>query len=261
MKNKALFNNKIIDLDKLKIFPFDRGFMYGDGVFESLRTYNGKPFLLNEHLSRLEQDAKTIGIKIPLTKEKLKAAVLKLIKVNGYKESYIKIIVTRGIANQHGLSIKNSQKPTLLILAEEQPLDTSTPLSARDKEWTIKISSVIKYKTPISHIKSLNYLENILAKKEAEEAGADEAILLSPEGYVTEGTISNIFIAKKGVLYTPPLSLGILPGITRNLIIQTAKKQGIKVKERFFTVADLKKADEVFLTFSGQGIIHVKKII
>lgn len=254
MKNKALFNNKIIDLDELKISPFDRGFMYGDGVFESLRTYNGKPFLLDEHLNRLEKDAKTIGIKIPLTKEKLEAAILKLIKVNEYKESYIKIIVTRGIAAQHGLSIKNIIKPNLIILVTELK-------DLPKKDWIIKISSVIKYKTPISHIKSLNYLENILAKKEAEEAGADEAILLSPEGYVAEGTISNIFITKKGALYTPPLSLGILPGITRNLIIQTAKKQGIKVKERFFTVNDLKKADEVFLTFSGQGIVHVKKII
>ncbi len=254
MSKKAFFNNKLVDIDSLKISPFDRGFMYGDGVFESLRTYNGKPFLLDEHLSRLEKDAKTIGIKISLTKEKLKAAVLKLIKVNGYKESYIKIIVTRGIAKQHGLSIKNSQKSNLIILAEKQEQE-------QKQEWIIKISSIIKYKTPISHIKSLNYLENILAKKEAEEAGADEAILLSPEGYVTEGTISNIFMVKKGVLYTPPLSLGILPGITRSLVIRLAKKQGIKVRERFFTIKDLKKADEVFLTFSGRGIVHVRKII
>ncbi|MBU0687350.1 MAG: aminotransferase class IV [Candidatus Margulisbacteria bacterium] len=246
--SKVFINGKIIDSRNAEISIFDRGFLYGDGLFESLRTYNCKPFLLDEHLARLFKSARLLKIKIPYSKLKIKNNIARLIKINKFKEAYIKIIVTRGEAKSHGLSTKNVKgKANVIIIIEK------LKRSPKKSNWKI----ITKTTTHSSTIKSLDYLNNILAKTEAEKKGADETILIDPQGYVLEGTVSNIFIVKNGILITPPLSLPILPGVTRQFIMKLARKLKIKVQEKKIKLKDLKNADECFLTFSGEGIVPV----
>jgi len=232
----------------------DRGFLYGDGVFESLRTYNGKPFLLDEHLKRLYKALKIIRIKPPLSTKQLKTKLLKELKDNKFKESYIKIIITRGEAKEHGLDPKKSgKKPTLIILVENLK-------EKKLKPWKAIISSIIKPENPTSIIKSLCYLDNILAKMEATRSGANEAFLLDQNGYLAEGTISNIFIVKFDTIFTPSLNSPILAGVTRKLVIKLAKQSAFKVVEKDLNPKDLYTADECFVTFSSQGIVPIVKI-
>jgi branched-chain amino acid aminotransferase len=284
---KILINGKLVDARRAKISVFDRGFMYGDGVFESLHTYHGKPFLLKEHLGRLFNAAKTLGIEIPNTpgrpgqaKSQIQTWINTLLKVNKLNNAYIKIILTRGVAKRHGLSFKNATgKPTLIIITEKiaaiksdaggrasflgrgralkltHPWKIITVKSAR-----AQVSRATKGMPAISTIKSLNYLENILAKAEAEKHGAHEAVFLDKDGNVLEGTVSNIFIVKNGALVTPPLTLPILPGVTRAYIIKLARKLKIEVKEQKLKLKDLLAADECFLTFSGEGIVPVRQL-
>ncbi len=232
----------------------DRGFLYGDGVFESLRTYNGKPFLLDEHLKRLYKALKIIRIKPPLSAKQLKAKVLKELKAKKLKETYIKIIITRGEAKEPGLDPKKAgKKPTLIILIEKLK-------KKKLKPWKAIISSIIKPENPSSTIKSLCYLDNILAKMQAKKFSADEAFLLDQNGYLAEGTISNIFIVKLGTVYTPSLASPILAGVTRKLVIKLAKQSAFRVVEKDLNPKDLYNADECFVTFSGSGIVPIVRI-
>lgn len=250
---KIFINGKIVNEEDAKISIFDRGFLYGDGLFESLRTFNGEPFLLDEHLKRLFKSAAELKIKIPYSKTKIKKIVARLLKLNKFKESYIKIIVTRGEVKTHGLSQKNVKgKASVTIIIEK--------IAERKSNKTWKIITVKSARGKTAKIKSLNYLENIMTKAAAEKAGADEAIFIDQNGYVLEGTISNIFIVKNGVLITPPLSLPILPGTTRQHIIKLARRKKIKVKEKKIKLKDLYGADEVFLTMAGRGITNIKKV-
>ncbi|MFA4857983.1 MAG: aminotransferase class IV [Candidatus Margulisiibacteriota bacterium] len=273
-------NGKLTNSRDAKISIFDRGFMYGDGVFESLRTYNRKPFLLNEHLKRLFDAAKKLKIVISClptgtanSKAQIPTQIKNLLKINGLNEAYLKIIITRGRSKQHGLSIKNAaQKPTFIIIAEKiAPAASADSDRAGGRVWKIIVVKTARaqsigaqnkrHRLPIiSTIKSLNYLENILAKTEAEKSGADEAIFLDKEGNVLEGTVSNIFIVKNGVLITPPLTLPILPGVTRAYIIKLARQLKIKVREKKFKLKELLAASECFLSFSGEGIVPVEQI-
>lgn len=243
------FNGRLVPENKVRIDLFDRGFMYGDGIFESLRTYNGKPFMLDEHLKRLYKAAKLLSIKVP----NLSTAVLKTLKSNNFKESYIKMILTRGVAASHGLDTKNViSKPTIAIIVKEQK---DRPL----RPYTAIITRVRRGDT-LANAKTLNYANNVLAKIEAVRKGADEAIMLTREGYLAEGTVSNIFFVKGGVLYTPSLKTGILEGITRGIVIKLARKLKIKVMEDLSKKERLYAADECFITFSGRGIVPILKI-
>ncbi|MEE8637728.1 MAG: aminotransferase class IV [Candidatus Margulisiibacteriota bacterium] len=259
MKNtKVYLNGKIVPLQEAKISVLDRGLSYGDGVFESLRTYGGKPFQLEEHLKRLLRGLKTLRIHPPLAVTQLKLAVLRTIAANKFKESYIKIMVTRGEAKRHGLDPSNAVgKPSIIILVEElKPY----PKTIFTKGWKTIISSIVRPDVPSSKIKSLCYLNNILAKMEAKKAGADEAFMLDERGNVLEGTVSNIFIVKHGTIYTPPKDAPILAGLTRNLIIKLAKQSAFRVAEKAISPKELYTADECFITFSGPGIVPITRI-
>lgn len=257
-KVKAYLNGKIIPLEEAKISILDRGLLYGDGVFESLRTYNRHPFLLEEHLKRLLAGAKQLKIKAPYSLSQLKLEVLKTIAANRFKECYVKIILTRGEAKGHGLDFSNSAgKPTVIVLAEELK---EYPKSLFVNGWKAIISTVRRAEVPTSRIKSLCYLDNALAKEEARQAGADEAFMLDGKGHMVEGTISNLFIIKLGTIYTPPLDEPILCGITRNLVLKLAKQSAFKTAEKIIDPKELYNCDECFITLSGAGIIPITRI-
>jgi branched-chain amino acid aminotransferase len=257
-KRKACLNGKIVPLEDAKISALDRGLLYGDGVFESLRTYGGRPFQLNEHIKRLLRGAKLLRIRMAPGAAQLKLAVLKTIAANKFKESYVKIMITRGEAKKHGLDPSAAAgKPTLIVLVEEQK---PFPKTIFTKGWKAVISNIVRPNVPTSRIKSLCYLDNILAKLEAGKAGADEAFMLDERRSVVEGTVSNIFIVKHGAIYTPPKEAPILLGLTRNLVMKLAKQSAFRVAEKNLTPKELYTADECFVTFSGAGIVPITRI-
>jgi branched-chain amino acid aminotransferase len=252
-------DGKFYSKNEAKISVFDHGLLYGDGIFEGIRVYNGRVFKLDEHIDRLYESAKTVNIEIPLSKEEFKSAIIEVLRKNNLKDAYIRAIVTRGVG-QLGLDPRHCEKPTIIIIPqrlEEYPLTVSVKRRVR------AIISSIRRTPPFClppMVKSLNYQNNILARIEAIHAGVDEAIMLDWRGYVCEGTGNNIFIVKREKLITPPLYTSILPGITRQTIIEIAKKLGIEVLERDITIHDLYNADEVFLTATGTEILSVVEI-
>lgn len=255
---KVYFNGKIIPVEQAKISVLDRGFLYGDGVFESLRTYNRQPFLLDEHLKRLLAGAKLLKFRALYSLSQLKTAVFKTLTANKYKEYYIKVILTRGETRGHGLDPSNvSGKPNLIILVEELK---AYPKTLYVRGWKAIISRIRRTEVPTSRIKSLCYVDNILAKAEAKKQGADEAFMLDEKGHVVEGTVSNFFIIKLGAIYTPPIDEPILSGITRNRVIKIAKQSALELAEKIIEPKDLYNCDECFVTMSGAGIIPVTKI-
>jgi len=242
-----------------KISIYDHGFLYGDGVFEGIRAYNGIVFKLREHIDRLYQSAKAIMLEIPLEKEEMIKAVLETLRKNNLKDAYIRLVVTRGKGDL-GLDPRKCSKPTIIIIAE--PTIKLVKEEAKEKGITTLISWVRR--DPVdgtSHeVKSLNYLNSILAKIEANNAGVDEAIMLTKEGYVSEGVGENIFIVKNGKIFTPPSAAGILPGITREVIIELAKKLGFEVLEKNITPYELFTADEAFFTGTAAEILPIREI-
>lgn len=257
-KAKVYVNGKIVPIEDAKISVLDRGLAYGDGAFETLRTYRGKPFQLEAHIKRLLRALKLIRIRPAPSAAQIKLAVLKVLASNKFKETYLKIMVTRGEAKQHGLDPrKGAGRPNLIVLAEEQkpyPKDTFT------RGWKAVVSSVMRPNTVTSRIKSLCYLDNVLAKYEAGKTGADEALLLDERGNIAEGTISNIFVVKFQTIYTPPLDAPILAGLTRELVIKLARQSAFRVVEKAITPKELYTADECFITFSGPGVVPVTRI-
>jgi len=242
-----------------KISVFDHGFLYGDGVFEGIRAYNGIVFKLKEHIDRLYSSARAIMLKIPLSKEEMIEAVLETLRKNDLRDAYIRLVVTRGIGDL-GLDPRKCPKPSVIIIAV--PL-----LRLYDEEKRRQgISMIVSWtrRDPVdatSHeIKSLNYLNSILAKIEANNAGADEALILDANGYICEATGENIFIVKNGKLYTPPRTSGALPGITAGVIKRIAKNLGYEVIERNLTVTELYEADEAFLTGTGAEIMPIREV-
>lgn len=248
-------NGKLLSTDKATVSIFDRGFLYGDGVFESLRTYHGRPFLLAEHLKRLLAGARFLKIKGCGPLAKLRRSVLKTLAANNFPEAYIKIIITRGISQGHGLDFANvAGPPTIAIIVERLSETTNQPV------WQALVSKQRKPSTPSARLKTLCYLDNALAKEEASQAGANEAFLLDEKGFLTEGTISNIFVVKDSRLLTPPLSEPILGGITRQLVIKLARRSGLKVIEKRLKPKELYRCDECFITLSGSGIIPITEV-
>ena len=258
MALKIYLDGKLVNEDEARISVFDHGLLYGDGVFEGIRAYNGRVFKLDEHLQRLYNSARAIMLKIPLDKKEMKQAVLMTLHANELNNAYIRLVVTRGKGDL-GLDPRKCPKPTVFIITSK--------ITLYPKELYYKGMEVITVPTIRNlvsavdpQIKSLNYLNNILAKIEANLAGMPEAIMLNKDGYVVECTGDNIFIVKEGLLITPPTYLGVLAGITRNTIIEIAEKLKIKCKEEVFTRYNLYTADECFLTGTAAEVIPVVKI-
>jgi len=241
-----------------KISVFDHGLLYGDGVFEGIRAYKGVVFKLREHIDRLYNSAKVLMLNIPLTKEEMINTVLETLRKNKLQDAYIRLIVTRGVGDL-GLDPRKCQKPTVIIIADHIKL---YPKEAKEKG--IKVLIVWVRRNPVDttphQVKSLNYLNSVLGKIEANIAGFDEAICLDKNGYVSEGVGENLFIVKDGKLITPPTYAGLLVGITREVTIKLAERLGYTVIERNITPTDLFTADEAFLTGTAAEITPVAEV-
>ncbi len=257
---KVYIDGQFYEKEDAKVSVFDHGLLYGDGVFEGIRAYNGRVFRLSEHLKRLEESAKAIFLSLPIPIKKIEESLLESVRVNGLKDAYIRLVITRGIGDL-GLDMRKCKKnASVIIIADKIEL---YPPSFYEKGLDM-ITSSIRQRTPDQlspAIKSLNYLPNIMARAEAVRAGAQEAILLNQQGYVSECTGDNIFYVQDGNLYTPPTYAGILDGITRGAVIDIAReKMGLKVEEKLFTVHELYRADEVFVTGTGAEVVAAVKI-
>jgi branched-chain amino acid aminotransferase len=241
-----------------KISVYDHGLLYGDGVFEGIRAYNGVVFKLKEHIDRLYRSAHAIMLQIPVAKEEMINTVLETLRKNNLKDAYIRLVVTRGVGDL-GLDPRKCSKPTIIIITDTIALHKS---EAKEKGITAMLTWVKR--DPVdatSHeIKSLNYLNSILAKIEANISGVDEAICLDKNGFVCEGVAENIFIVKNGRIYTPPSYTGALPGITADAVKELAKSLGYEVIEKNITPYELFTADEVFFTGTAAEIIPVREI-
>ena len=241
-----------------KISVYDHGFLYGDGVFEGIRAYNGSVFKLKEHIDRLYSSAHAIMLEISVTKEEMINAVIETLKRNKLTDAYIRLVVSRGIGDL-GLDPRKCSKPTIIIITDRIKLHGG---EAKEKGLTAIISWVKRDPVDATthEIKSLNYLNSILAKIEANNANVDEAICLNKEGFVCEGVAENIFTISNDVIITPPTSTGALRGITRNVVIKIARKLGYTVLKKEITPTDLFLADEVFFTGTAAEVVPVKEI-
>jgi branched-chain amino acid aminotransferase len=256
---KVYLNGEFVPEEEAKISAFDHGFLYGDGIFEGIRAYDGYVFKLEEHLDRLYDSARAIKLEIPLSREEMKQAILETLRVNNLRTSYIRPIITRGVGDLGIDPRKCKGRPTVLILVREWKTLYPEELYQRGLRAIVASTRARPPESLSPTIKSLNYLTNIMAKLEANAAGADEAIMLDVRGNVAEGTADNLFIVKKGVLYTPPITTN-LPGITRGVVIGLAKEAGYPVHEEYFGVAQLYTADEVFLTGTAAEIVPIVEI-
>jgi branched-chain amino acid aminotransferase len=255
---KIFIDGKYYSERDAKVSVFDHGLLYGDGIFEGIRIYHGRIFKLKEHIDRLFCSAKAILLNLPMTHEEIMRATVETCRKNKLRDGYIRLVVTRGVGNL-GLNPNKCKKPSVIIIADkiqlyppeyyEQGLTIVTVPTTRNLHSALNPA-----------IKSLNYLNNILAKIEANNAGCEEAIMLNAEGFVAECTGDNVFIVKNGELFTPPLSAGALYGITRGTVIELAREAGLKVSEPTLTRYDLFNADECFLTGTGAEIVPVVKI-
>jgi len=256
---KIYINGKFYDKENAKISVFDHGFLYGDGVFEGIRSYDRLVFKLKEHIDRLFESAKSIMLDIPLTKEQMIKAVVSTLKENNLKDAYIRLVVSRGEGDL-GLDPRKCRgKATVIIIADRIALYPEK--FYKDGLNIVTVPTVRNLPEALNpQIKSLNYLNNILAKIEAVNAGCDEAIMLDSLGYVAECTGDNIFIVKGSHLYTPPQCMGTLRGITRDSILEIAKRGKISAHEHVITRHEVYISDECFLTGTAAEVIPVVKV-
>ena len=244
--------------ENAKISVFDHGLLYGDGVFEGIRCYNGNVFMLDAHLERLYDSAKSIMLEIPITIDAMKHNVLETLRRNQLREGYVRLIVTRGIGDL-GLDPEKCPNPSVVIIADRIQLYPEKYYE--DGLEIVTVSVRRNYPEAINpRVKSLNYLNNILAKIEAKQSGAVEALMLNNDGYVVECSGDNIFLVKDEIIITPPSHIGILEGVTRNTVISLAHEAGFQVEERVFTRHDIYIADECFLTGTAAEVIPVVKL-
>jgi len=251
-------NGKLVDREKAVVSVYDHGFLYGDGVFEGLRFYNRKIFKLREHLDRLYDSARHIALTIPQSIESLSAHTLACVADSAMTDGYIRLVITRGEGNL-GLDPRSCPSPTVIIIADSIKL---YPSEMYEQGMEVVTAATIRNHPDAldPRVKSLNYLNNILAKLEANRAGVPEAIMLNHLGQVAECTADNIFIIKHGVLLTPARHCGILDGITRRTVLELAGKLEIPYHEDTLTRYDLFTADEMFLTGTGAEIVPVTKV-
>ena len=251
-------NGHFVPKEEASVSVFDHGFLYGDGIYETLRAYHGKLFLQSKHLDRLKHSADAISLKLPLSLDKIGEALHETLNVNKLTEAYVRIHLSRG-RGEIGLDPALCHAPTMIIVAQpfkDYPVEfyengVAVAVVATRRNHPLAISPGIK---------STNFLNNILAKIESLKTGAYEGIMLNWEGYVAEGTISNIFTVKQGVLYTPSLDTGILEGVTRDLVLHLARKARITTKEVKLKPHDLTSADECFITNTTVEVLPVTRV-
>jgi branched-chain amino acid aminotransferase len=255
---KIFIDGQYFDENSAKISVFDHGLLYGDGIFEGIRAYNGRVFKLKEHIDRLFYSAKAILLNMPMSHQEITKAVVDTCRENGLREGYIRLIVTRGVGGL-GLNPNKCKRPSVIIIADKIQL---YPVEHYEKGLEIITVPTTRnlHNAVNPAIKSLNYLNNILAKIEANNGGCEEAIMLNNEGYVAECTGDNIFIIKGNELLTPPLSAGALYGITRGVVMELARESGLRVSEPNLTRYDVFNADECFLTGTGAEVVPVVKV-
>jgi len=250
---KIYFNGKLVPKEEAAVSVFDHGLLYGDGVFEGIRFYGGRVFRLDEHIERLYMSARAIALDIQMNPDEMARAVLETIRANGLTDGYVRLVVTRGEGSL-GLSPRSCPKPTIFIIA-------STITLYPDEMYQNGLKLVTCATRRIAHgalspmVKSLNYLNNIMAKIEAEQAGAGEGLMLNEQGYVAECTGDNVFVIKNGAITTPPISAGALAGVTRAVVFEMAKELGIPIREENITRYDIYTADECFLTGTAAELI------
>ena len=247
-------NGEFVPASQAKISVFDHGFLYGDGVFEGIRAYNGRVFKLREHIDRLYDSAKAIDLEIPMTKEEFMEAILETLRRNKLRDAYIRPIVTRGVGDL-GLDPRKCSNPSVIIITQPWGAMYGDLYEKGLRAVTVAVRRNAIDSLP-PNIKSLNYLNNILAKIEANAKGGDEAIFLDHNGYVSEGSGDNIFIVKNGVVYTPP-TINNLKGITREVVIELIHELGIPFKETNIGLYDLYTADEIFVTGTAAEICPI----
>jgi branched-chain amino acid aminotransferase len=258
MSRQIYISGKFVAQEDAKISVFDHGLLYGDGVFEGLRSYGGKVFRLRQHAKRLYESAQAIWLTIPIPQDEMCNAVNEAVRINKISDGYIRLVVTRG-AGTLGLDPNRCSNPQVIIIADTISL---YPPELYEKGLEIVTVSVQRM-SPAAlspRIKSLNYLNNILAKIEGLQAGCIEALMLNHKGEVAECTGDNVFLVRDGVLLTPPLEAGILAGITRNAVIEIAREAGIDVREMPLTKHDVYIADECFLTGTAAEVVPVVKV-
>jgi branched-chain amino acid aminotransferase len=255
---QVYIDGKYYAKSEAKVSVFDHGLLYGDGVFEGIRAYDGVVFKLKEHINRLYSSAHMIMLSIPMTREEMTERALETLRRNNLRDGYIRLVVTRG-AGDLGLNPKKCPRPTIIVIADTISLHEN---GSKENGVTAMISWVKR--DPVdatSHeIKSLNYLNSILAKIEANIGGVDEAICLDKNGFVCEGVAENVFTVKNGKIYTPPSCTGALPGITAESVKNLAREMGYEVAEKNVTPYELFNADEVFFTGTASEIVPVREI-
>jgi branched-chain amino acid aminotransferase len=258
MSLKIYIAGKLYDKEDAKISVYDHGLLYGDGVFEGMRSYGGKVFRLEQHLERLWNSAKAIWLEIPMSRPALAKAVNDTLATNGITDGYIRLVVTRG-AGELGLDPKRCSNPQVIIITDH--------INLYPEEFYLNGLEIVTASTMRNHpaalsprVKSLNYLNNILAKLEGLQAGCIEALMLNHKGEVAECTGDNIFVVRANVVLTPPTDAGILEGITRDTVIELARKANYDVREVALTRHDVYIADECFLTGSAAEVIPVVKV-
>lgn len=255
---KIFMNDKLVDQAEATVSVFDHGLLYGDGIFEGIRLYDGCVFKLEEHLERLEYSAKAIMLELPWSRQEISDAVCETCRANGLKVGYIRVVVTRGEGSL-GLSIKNCDKPQLIVIADTIQLYPEEFYDKGLEIITVPTRRMNAAALPPT-VKSLNYLNNILAKIEAQHLGYHEAIMLNDQGYIAECTGDNVFVIHKGELLTPSASAGALKGITRATVLEIADQLGIPSREANLTRYDVWVAEELFLTGTAAEIIPIVKV-
>lgn len=258
MSLKVYIGGKFVDKEDARISVYDHGLLYGDGVFEGIRSYSGKVFRIKEHVDRLYESARAIHLIIPITRDEMAKAIEDTLAINNFTDAYIRLVITRG-AGSLGLDPRRTTDPQVIIITDS--------ISLYPEEYYENGLAIITAGTIRNHpaalsprIKSLNYLNNIMAKIEGTNAGCLEALMLNHAGYVAECTGDNIFIVKNGVIHTPSIDAGILDGITRQAVIDLATSLGIVVIERTMERHDIMIADECFLTGTAAEVIPVTKL-
>jgi branched-chain amino acid aminotransferase len=258
MAPKIYINGKLFDKADAKISVYDHGLLYGDGVFEGIRVYSGKVFRLKEHVERLYDSARSIALEIPLSPQQMAEAVESTVRANAKKEGYIRLVVTRG-AGSLGLDPRKTSDPQVIVIVDDIVM---YPQELYDHGMEIVTAATIRnHPNALSpRVKSLNYLNNIMAKVEGVRAGCHEALMLNDKGEVAECTGDNVFLVKHGILKTPPPDAGILEGVTRAAVMELARAAGIPVQEPPLTRHDVYTADECFLTGTAAEVIPIVKV-
>jgi branched-chain amino acid aminotransferase len=258
MSLKIFISGEYYDKENAKISVYDHGLLYGDGVFEGIRSYGGKVFRMEQHLDRLWDSAKAIWLEIPMTKEAMSHAIYETLQLNGIQDGYVRLIITRG-AGTLGLDPQKTSHPQVIIIADKIALYPEE--FYRQGLEIVTASTVRTSPAALSpRIKSLNYLNNIMAKLEGTKAGCLEALMLNHKGEVAECTADNIFLVRDKTIYTPPMDAGILAGVTRATIIELAAEADYAVRQESLTRHDVYVADEFFLTGTAAEVMPVVKV-